>query len=156
MTPEVGDILKILWKRGAISPLFRNILLPDFGVFLRVLMFDQPLHKRCLVKFYVSRPICLSKISIQQLFCSNRAFTAQTVARLGLNPRKSVRRLNDQLDMTLINALSHYHTIIVYRKFKIPTGPFLGRLYYEIQVTVIYSGYFCRCDVRVQAKVGYL
>ena len=84
MTPEVGDILKILWKRGAISPLFRNILLPDFGVFLRVLMFDQPLHKRCLVKFYVSRPICLSKISIQQLFCSSRAFTAQTVARLGL------------------------------------------------------------------------
>ena len=67
-----------------------------------------------------------------------------------------MRRLNDQLDMTLINALSHYHTIIVYRKFKIPTGPFLGRLYYEIQVTVIYSGYFCRCDVRVQAKVGYL
>ena len=75
VTPEVGDILKILWKRGpgAISPLFRNILLPDFGVFLRVLMFDQPLHKRCLVNFYVGRPICPSKISIQQPFCSSRA-----------------------------------------------------------------------------------
>ena len=31
LTPEVRDILKILWKRGvgAISPLFHNILLPD-------------------------------------------------------------------------------------------------------------------------------
>ena len=28
LTPEVRDILKILWKRGAISPLFHNILLP--------------------------------------------------------------------------------------------------------------------------------
>ena len=28
LTPEVRDILKILWKRGAISLLFHNILLP--------------------------------------------------------------------------------------------------------------------------------
>ena len=28
LTPEGRDILKILWKRGAISPLFHNILLP--------------------------------------------------------------------------------------------------------------------------------
>ena len=28
LTPKFGDILKILWKRGAISPLFYNILLP--------------------------------------------------------------------------------------------------------------------------------
>ena len=28
LTPEIRDILKILWKRGAISPLFHNILLP--------------------------------------------------------------------------------------------------------------------------------
>ena len=27
-TPEIRDILKILWKRGAISPLFHNILIP--------------------------------------------------------------------------------------------------------------------------------
>ena len=27
-TPEVRDLLKILWKRGAISPLFHNIFLP--------------------------------------------------------------------------------------------------------------------------------
>ena len=28
LTPEVRDILKILWKSGEISPLFHNILLP--------------------------------------------------------------------------------------------------------------------------------
>ena len=29
LTPEVKELLKILWKRvGAISPLFHNILLP--------------------------------------------------------------------------------------------------------------------------------
>ena len=27
-TPEVRDILKILWKRGEIAPLFHNIFLP--------------------------------------------------------------------------------------------------------------------------------
>ena len=29
LAPKLRDILKILWKRGAISPLFRNILLPS-------------------------------------------------------------------------------------------------------------------------------
>ena len=42
LTPEVRDILKILWKRGEISPLFDNILLPVF--YISMLKQGQDFH----------------------------------------------------------------------------------------------------------------